>query len=831
MKHLVFLLLMLGSVGAWAQDPFITYWKTDNPGTSNHNQISIPVVGNGYDFVVLWGDGTFRAWKDGDPVSWLTHTYPTPGTYKVEIIGHFPNMQFPDRPLPGASKDPEKLIRVTQWGGGEWNNVSNAFLGAKNMQITATDAPDLSGVTSMYGMFNGAISMNSNLNHWNVSNVTDMSWTFLGSSSASSLFNGDITGWNVSNVTNMRGMFGHATSFNRAIGGWNVGNVTNMSAMFFRAHAFNAHISSWNVGNVTDMSEMFRSATSFNQNLGGWNTGKVTNMDSMFENIGNSFNPNVSNWNVANVTSMERMFYKNWGISAFNRNLGNWNIGKVENMKEMLDFTAISVANYDATLLGWAGQSPNLQDGVEVGVQGLEYCTGQAARQFLINQHGWTFVGDQRADDCPAPFVTRWKTDNPGPSANNQITIPIYPGEYYDFTVTWGDGNSTNWTSGNDPALLTHTYGQPGTYNVHITGTFPRIYFNFEGDRQKILSVMDWGDIEWSSMERAFAWAVNLDVFWAAGAPDLSNVISTSSMFEGASSLNADLDHWNVSNVELMVGMFKDAYAFNGNIASWDVSSVINMTNMFRQAFAFNGDLSAWNTENVENMHGMFRGTDLFNGDISTWNVGKVSVMREMFLNAVVFNRNLGNWNIQQVIDMGDMLAGAGLSVQNYDATLTGWASGSSVQSMVPLGAIGLVYCAAAASRQQLIDTYLWEITGDSICNPVDLGTPIHLAPADLSENLPNPVTLVWQAVDQADGYHVQVARAPNTPDFPVFESTTAQTSIALPHLLAQELYIWRVRALTNSGQYGDWTDIWYFSVSDANEEPDDIIFRSSFEQ
>ncbi len=36
-----------------------------------------------------------------------------------------------------------------------------------------------------------------------------------------------------------------------------------------------------------------------------------------------------------------------------------------------------------------------------------------------------------------AGFVTTWKTDNPGISENNQITIPIYIGEEYDYTVDW----------------------------------------------------------------------------------------------------------------------------------------------------------------------------------------------------------------------------------------------------------------------------------------------------------------------------------------------------------------------------------------------------------
>ena len=46
---------------------------------------------------------------------------------------------------------------------------------------------------------------------WDVSNVTDMVSMFQGASS----FNGDISEWDVSSVTDMVSMFGYASSFNQ----------------------------------------------------------------------------------------------------------------------------------------------------------------------------------------------------------------------------------------------------------------------------------------------------------------------------------------------------------------------------------------------------------------------------------------------------------------------------------------------------------------------------------------------------------------------------------------------------------------------------------------
>ena len=201
-----------------------------------------------------------------------------------------------------------------------------------------------------------------------------------------------------------------------------------------------------------------------------------------------------------------------------------------------------------------------------------------------------------------AAFVTTWETTE----ADQQIFIPTAPGTDYDFTIDWGDG-TVEEISGTDPDP-THVYAEPGTYQVAITGQFPRIHFDLSrmdfqrparGDihpgenAQKLVAVEQWGAIEWISMEAAFAGAANMALN-ATDAPDLSEVTTLSRMFALGHSFNGDIGHWDVSGVEDMSRMFEEANEFDQDIGGWDVANVVDMERMFYQASSFDQDLSGW---------------------------------------------------------------------------------------------------------------------------------------------------------------------------------------------------------------------------------------------
>lgn len=200
---------------------------------------------------------------------------------------------------------------------------------------------------------------------------------------------------------------------------------------------------------------------------------------------------------------------------------------------------------------------------------------------------------------------------------------------------------------------VTITFPTPGVYRIEISGTFTSIQFNNTGDRQKILTIEQWGDLAWTSFRWGFYGCSNLTIP-ATDAPNLSNGPNMQQMFQGASSFNQPINHWDVSNVTDMRAMFQFATSFNQPLNNWNTSNVFTMTAMFAGT-PFNQDISNWDVSNVIAMPRMFDGATNFNINLSNWNVSAVTSMASMFANTNVFNQNIGSWDVSNVTDMSGM--------------------------------------------------------------------------------------------------------------------------------------------------------------------------------
>jgi hypothetical protein len=98
-----------------------------------------------------------------------------------------------------------------------------------------------------------------------------------------------------------------------------------------------------------------------------------------FNNGGTALATTTGGWNTSLVTDMSEMFQS---ASHFNNSLGSWSIPFVAHMTNMLDSTAITPVNYDATLAGWAGQS--VQHNVSLGAAGIYYLLSAVASKTTL---------------------------------------------------------------------------------------------------------------------------------------------------------------------------------------------------------------------------------------------------------------------------------------------------------------------------------------------------------------------------------------------------------------------------------------------------------------
>jgi surface protein len=461
---------------------------------------------------------------------------------------------------------------------------------------------------------------------------------------------------------------------------------------------------------ITNMSNMFYDCFKFDAPLNHLDVQNVTNFGHMFDGA-LDFNHDISNWNTSSADNMTRMFYN---AHNFNQDISGWDVSNVTDMQMMFD----KAVSFNQPIGSW-------------NVSSLQNPLGMFGSSF----DRWPFLPSPPHD----------------PVFNQDLGA-------------WNTASVTN------------------------------MQYMFNGCKTFNYDIGNWNTENVVSMSSMFGncYIFNQDI----GSWNTQNVVSMAEMFAGARNFNQDIGNWNTSKVVNMSGMLKDARSFDQDIGDWNVSSVTNMESMFYadpwNSCIFNQDISGWNTSNVRNMGRMFMNHDNFNQDIggwdvssvqdfsytfvaadifsqdlSNWNTSSADNMEYMFYGCSAFDYNLGNWDISGVSNMTEMFSGAGLSVQNYDNTLIGWAataaaknesfegSTMAVQPNVPLGASGLEYCAGESARDDLINTHGWVISNDAKNCPL----PINLL--DFNAKLvESKVELDWTTSSEINNDHFMVQRS-----------------------------------------------------------------------
>jgi surface protein len=184
---------------AYSSDLFVTTWQTDVTGATEPTKVTLNFLKNATDeYEVSWDcSDNFFPFSE----SKITHDYGEAGTYDICVRSTAP-LRFYSPDL--ADDEKAKLQEIKQWGHIPWSSFESAFKGMVNMQLTASDIPDLSAVTNMSSAFEGATNFTGN---------------------------GSMDSWNTSGVKNMANTFVDATNFNAPIGNWDTSAVTTMNSI------------------------------------------------------------------------------------------------------------------------------------------------------------------------------------------------------------------------------------------------------------------------------------------------------------------------------------------------------------------------------------------------------------------------------------------------------------------------------------------------------------------------------------------------------------------------------------------------------------------------
>ena len=513
----------------------------------------------------------------------------------------------------------------------------------------------MSSIFKRNGVY-GKSNFNTDINNWDVSNVTTMQSMF----EEARNFDNPLNYWDVRLVENMQAMFKNANSFNRSLNDWDVSNVKNLAAMFQSASVFNKSLDNWVLSpQLTNLNYMFWEATRFNQPLVNWVTTNIKSLIGTFRKA-RDFNQDLSTWDVSEVTRMDKLFY---GAASFNGNIDNWQVQKVIRLSE----TFRDATSFSRNISGW--QTLKLQ---------YMNFTFANADSFNVDINSWDveevvnmnyLFRETAIFDKP---LNLWKT----------YKLKSTEGTFYKaqkFNRSLNDWDTDEVTTMKNMFYLAVEFN-----NGQSAGVSNTLSFNMS-------SVKNTQSMFFS----AYKFNAHLSAWDLGEVTEMASMFRDSNWNNGASAGVSTTLSWDVEKVKNMNNMFLDNGAFNANISAWKPLSVKGLRNTFKNATAFNNGFPAgsagtatisntldWNMPNLGSdltndwrwygLYATFSGAPAFNSYINNWNVSSVTNISYMLYNATSFNQPLDNWNVGSVRFMEDVFRGAtsfNQPIGNWDVT------------------------------------------------------------------------------------------------------------------------------------------------------------------
>ena len=594
---LLLLTLVSGSVNS--QNEFITTWKTNNTGGPNDSTIYLPIL--------AWPTTSYNVDWDNDGVADtlnlsgpVTLHFDSAGEYTIRITGTYPGFA-----TGGAGSN--ELISIDQWGNNAWDTLS--FQNSSNLIITSVDTPNLTALTHLDHLFDGASSLNSSVAHWDVSNITSM-----------------------------HAMFANTDSFDQSLATWNIESATDITDLFLNAGIstsnYDATLLSWSQQDVQPGltfgggSSRFCDAVEERRILmdsAGW-----TFTDGGYDFTCKPDENFVTQWKTNNSgatgnTSIRLPIYTDGGYYFV-----DWGDGShSEYLTGNKTHTYSSAGTYTVTI--W-GSFPSL----------LFYSSSDSRKLLKISQWGtnaWNALRFQRCENLviDAP-------DTPDLALVNDMSNMFREARNFNSPIGhWDVSNVTNMASMFEEA---EKFNQPlESWDVGNVTNMESM-FAYAYDFNKPLNNWDVSRVK----DMAYMFVEAEEFNQPLNNWDVDSVTNMRYMLL-ATKFNHPIGNWNVSSVTDMAGMFSIT-PYNHPLNDWDVSNVTDMSLMF-ESCDFNHPLDQWDVSNVKDMERMFAYGADFDQSLAAWQLDSVSDVSEMFnysgMSTANYDSTLISWSQQDV--------------------------------------------------------------------------------------------------------------------------------------------------------------------------------------
>ena len=134
----------------------------------------------------------------------------------------------------------------------------------------------------------------------------------------------------------------------------------------------------------------FMYCTSFDGDVSGWDITSSDSIRDSFRGVTAFTGIGLDTWDVSGVNNINSTLRE---ATNFDQDLSSWDITSVNNMGYFLYKGTLSTGNYDALLVSWEAQAPQMNQSPHFGYS--KYSAGSTAataRASLISNYGWTIT-------------------------------------------------------------------------------------------------------------------------------------------------------------------------------------------------------------------------------------------------------------------------------------------------------------------------------------------------------------------------------------------------------------------------------------------------------